>query len=69
MAARLERLISIKTKDIKLNVDPHYETGPYFPLGKGYLLLILGPLPRGFGWFLFVAKNNSPRVNPWGSIN
>ena len=49
MAARLERLISIKTKGIKLNFDPHYETGLYFPLGKGYLLLILGPLPRGFG--------------------
>ena len=30
------------------------------PLGKGYLSLILCPLPKGFDWCLFVTKNNSP---------
>ena len=35
----------------------------YFPLGKGYLLLILCPLSRGFEWFLFVTKNNSPGMS------
>ena len=33
------------------------------PLGKGYFSLILCPLPRGFEWFLFVPKNNSPGVS------
>ena len=40
----------------------------YFPLGKGYLSLILCPLSRGFEWFLFVRKNNSPWVS-WGSTH
>ena len=35
----------------------------YFPLGKGYLLLILCPLSRGFEWFFFVTKNNSPGMS------
>ena len=38
----------------------------YFPLGKGFLLFILCPLPRGFEWFLFVTKNNSPGGCPGG---
>jgi len=38
----------------------------YFPLGRGYLSLILCSLPRGFEWFLFVTKNNSPGVDPRG---
>ena len=29
------------------------------PLGKGYLSLILYPLPGGSEWFLFVTKHNS----------
>ena len=33
-----------------------------FLLGKGYLSLILCPLPSGFGWLLVVSKRNSPGV-------
>ena len=40
----------------------------YFPLGEGYLSLILYPLPRGFEWFLFVTKNYSPG-EPRGSTH
>ena len=39
----------------------------YFPVGKGYLSLILCPLPRGFEWSLFITKKNSPAVDPRGS--
>ena len=35
----------------------------YFPLRRGCLSFVLCPLPRGFEWFLFVTKNNSPRVS------
>ena len=34
-----------------------------FPLGMGYLSLILCPLPMVFKWLLFVTKNNSAGVS------
>ena len=42
------------------------EIAVYFHLGKGYSPLILCPLPKGFEWFLFVVKDNSPGGCPRG---
>jgi len=57
---RLKKVVMLFLTTSKIN----YVYGcSYFPLGKGYLSLILCPLPSSFEWFLFVTKNNSQGVS------